>query len=146
MTVRSLVAMAALLLAASPAWAQDGPDPGAPAPAPAPVPAMSIDSLEHQAGEVAPGSTISHDFLVKNLGEAELRLGTDGNPGCGCLVASFPRSIPPGSQGVITLTMDVYREWAGHYVNKTALIVTNDPASPTARLTMRAKVAAIPES
>jgi hypothetical protein len=38
------------------------------------------------------------------------------------------------------LTVDIYAEWAGHNVNKSAVVMSNDPINPDIRVTIRAKV------
>jgi hypothetical protein len=85
---------------------------------------------------------VRHDFVVRNTGAAPLLI-SDVVPGCGCSVATFPSQVAPGGEGVITLVVDLYREWAGHDVNKSAVVLTNDPASPAVRLIMRATVLAL---
>jgi hypothetical protein len=128
--------------AANPPQAQGaGPqDPAAPGQDQAALaPAIRLESDDHDAGEASPGSSVSYDFVVFNDGQAPLLI-SDVVPGCGCSVASFPDKVAPGESGVVTLTVDLYKEWAGHNVNKAAVILSNDPASPATRITMRAKV------
>lgn len=134
-----VVAISLASLAISPAAAQDAQDEAASENAPAPV--IEIDAPEYNAGEATPGTTIAHDFIVRNTGAAPLLI-SDVVPGCGCSVATFPSTVHPGDEGVITLSVDLYREWAGHDVNKMAVILSNDPASPATKITMRAKVLA----
>jgi hypothetical protein len=150
------MAMALLALWPAPAGAQDASggaaanppqaqgaapqDPAGPGQdQPALAPAIRLQSDDHDAGEAKPGSSVSYDFVVFNDGQAPLLI-SDVVPGCGCSVASFPEKVAPGESGVVTLTVDLYKEWAGHNVNKAAVILSNDPASPATRITMRAKV------
>jgi hypothetical protein len=117
-------------LAQSPsAQAADGP----------PQPVIVMPEVEFLAGEVDPSSTISHEFLVKNEGPGDLVIDKVV-PGCGCSVASFTSFIPPGAEGKVYLTVDIYAEWAGHNVNKSAVVMSNDPINPDIRVTIRAKV------
>ncbi|MDR1658331.1 MAG: DUF1573 domain-containing protein [Deltaproteobacteria bacterium] len=103
------------------------------------APLMTIDEPSYFAGEARPGTTITHDYIIKNTGTAPLLI-EDVVPGCGCSVATFTKQIEPGGEGKITLTVDLYPEWAGHYVNKAAIIRSNDPINPTSNITIRAKV------
>ncbi|MDL2226956.1 DUF1573 domain-containing protein, partial [Deltaproteobacteria bacterium OttesenSCG-928-M10] len=60
--------------------------------------------------------------------------------GCGCSVADYDRTIEPGQTGKITITVKVYREWAGQNVRKAAWVLTNDPLNPQVRLIMVGRV------
>lgn len=104
-----------------------------------PPPIIRFDQNEFHAGEAKPGTTISHDFAIYNDGESDLIIH-DVVPGCGCSVATFPKTLAPGEKGVITLMVDLYSEWAGREVNKMAVVLSNDPAAPHTKITMRAKV------
>ncbi|MDR1677645.1 MAG: DUF1573 domain-containing protein [Deltaproteobacteria bacterium] len=103
------------------------------------APIISMSELEYQAGEVDPSTTISYQFLVKNEGTGDLIINKVV-PGCGCSVASFSGLIPPGGVGKVTLSVDIYAEWAGHDLKKSAVIMSNDPANPDTRITIKAKV------
>ncbi|MDR2443788.1 MAG: DUF1573 domain-containing protein [Deltaproteobacteria bacterium] len=105
------------------------------------IPVMRIDEEAFMAGEIKSGFTITHDFIVKNIGQAELII-RDVIPGCGCIVANFTPVINPGSQGTITLAVDVYPEWAGHEIDKAALVLTNDPVNPNTKIFIKAKIVA----
>jgi hypothetical protein len=98
-----------------------------------------VENPEWLAGDNKPGSTISHDFTIKNPGEADLFISAV-IPGCGCTVAKFSSLVPPGGEGKVTLSIDLYEEWAGRDVNKSATILSNDPVNPQQRVVVRAKV------
>ncbi|MDR2368445.1 MAG: DUF1573 domain-containing protein [Deltaproteobacteria bacterium] len=102
-------------------------------------PVIVIPEVEYDAGEVAPSSTVSHEFVVKNEGTGNLTINRVV-PGCGCSVASFTDFIPPGAEGKVYLSVDIYAEWAGHNVNKSAVVMSNDPVNPDIRVTIRARV------
>ncbi|MDR1050030.1 MAG: DUF1573 domain-containing protein [Deltaproteobacteria bacterium] len=102
-------------------------------------PKIVLPETDFDYGEAQPSTAITHEFLVRNEGEGNLAI-TDVVPGCGCSVVSFTNFIPAGHEGRITLTVDLYAEWAGHNVNKSATILSNDPENPTMRITMRARV------
>ncbi|MDR1298425.1 MAG: DUF1573 domain-containing protein [Deltaproteobacteria bacterium] len=102
-------------------------------------PKIVLPETDFDYGEAPPSTAITHEFLVRNEGEGNLAI-TDVVPGCGCSVVSFTNFIPAGHEGRVTLTVDLYAEWAGHNVNKSATILSNDPENPTMRVTMRARV------
>jgi hypothetical protein len=142
----SLLVLLALSLASCPLGAQGAADPNegpaaqAAAPEPdRPSPALYLPETEYEAGDVDPSSTVSHDFVVRNTGTAELII-KNVVPGCGCSVASFTSFIPPGGEGRVTLSVDIYAEWAGHNVFKSAVIMSSDAVNPDARITIRARV------
>ncbi|MDR0620580.1 MAG: DUF1573 domain-containing protein [Deltaproteobacteria bacterium] len=102
-------------------------------------PIIVMPEVEYLAGEVEPSSTVSHEFLVRNEGTGDLLIDKVV-PGCGCSVANFTAFIPPGAEGKVNLSVDIYAEWAGHNVNKSAVVMSNDPVNPDIRVTIRAKV------
>jgi hypothetical protein len=102
-------------------------------------PVIVMPETEYLAGEVDPSSTVSHEFLVKNEGDGDLIINKVV-PGCGCSVVAFTSFIPSGAEGKVTLTVDIYADWAGHNVNKSAVVMSNDPSNPDIRVTIRAKV------
>lgn len=52
-------------------WAEGGRGEQA---SPAGKPGISFDDLNHHAGEVWEGDVVSHDFIVKNTGTADLAI------------------------------------------------------------------------
>jgi hypothetical protein len=106
---------------------------------PGAAPSMALPETEFDYGEANPGTTITHDFVVKNEGTAPLLI-TDVVPGCGCTVTSFTSFIRPGGEGLVTMNVDLYKEWVGRDVNKAITVLSNDPTRPTTRLVMRTKV------
>ncbi|MDR1394950.1 MAG: DUF1573 domain-containing protein [Deltaproteobacteria bacterium] len=126
--------------AAGPAPGPDGSSLPAPAEISGPQPKIVLAETEFDAGDNPPGSSVTHDFAVRNEGEGELTL--EAVPGCGCTVANYDRTIKPGGSGVITMIVDLYDIWAGRKVNKAVTVTTNDPALPLVRLVMHAQVEA----
>ncbi|MDQ2855317.1 MAG: DUF1573 domain-containing protein, partial [Acidobacteriota bacterium] len=61
--------------------------------------AVPIDP-NSDAGTFAKGDKISHDFLIRNEGNAPL-LVTEARPSCGCTVADFDRTVSPGKVGQV---------------------------------------------
>ena len=149
---RTLVAgaLAAGVLAFGTAHAQDAKKP-AQAPAPAPVtkpgpvtsavdpngPKLVLNEDKHDVGTVAKGEMIKQTYVVKNAGKADLHI-TDVKPSCGCTVPEYDKVIKPGGEGKITLNVDT-KSFQGA-ISKSALIVSDDPASPQATIFLTANV------
>ncbi|MDR1083635.1 MAG: DUF1573 domain-containing protein [Deltaproteobacteria bacterium] len=102
------------------------------------LPRMIISETEFDARLNPPGSSVSHNFVVRNEGTDDLKL--EVVPGCGCTVTSFDGVIAPGAAGSILVTVDLYEAWAGHKVNKAVTVTSNDPENPLIRLIMHAQV------
>ncbi len=108
-----------------------------------PLPRLILEAPVFEAGDVRPGSEVTHEFTFKNEGRADLVI--EGvQAGCACLVSSFEPTIAPGETGRITLTLKVYPEWAGQTLRRTAWLLTNDPLSPQVRLVVGARI--LPET
>ena len=132
----SLLALVSLL-AVAPVLAQGKGKKGRAAPEPGPR--LSISETVFEAGEVPAGSRVSHDFIIKNTGQRELKILRVA-AGCGCTAASFDKSISPGQSGKVTVSVSYYEDWAGRQVKQSALLETNDPAARYTSLTVGAKV------
>ena len=99
-------------------------------------PQANLAVTDHDFGEVRLGQTVSHDFLVRNLGKgvlkverAELSLPN---------MALRSRPIGPGSEGRISLELKT-AGMAG-VVEAQAIVFFNDPVFPQAVLTLRGRV------
>ena len=95
---------------------------------------MQLIETTFDFDEVMEGSIVSHDFIVWNIGTAELKIDQVG-PTCGCLKADFDESIPPGEEGRITLTVD----FTAHEgpLERIVGVFTNDFDSPDATLSIK---------
>jgi hypothetical protein len=91
------------------------------------------------AGVSPPGTTLKHDFVLENVGGLPLSI-TSVVPGCGCTVASYDSFIPPGRTGKVTVSLDLYREWAGQEYLKVVTVISNDSETPRMRLGLRGRV------
>ena len=142
-------ALAAALAVAATAMAQDK-KPAAPAPAPAPAekpaaapaadpngPKLVLAEDKKDVGTVAKGETIKQTFMVKNGGKSDLHI-TDVKPSCGCTVPEYDKVIKPGAEGKITLNVDT-KNFQGP-ISKSALVVSDDPATPQATIFLTANV------
>jgi hypothetical protein len=101
------------------------------------APRAVTSSTSFSFGDVYRGEIISQIFVVRNNGDAELKL-TDFTTGCGCEVASWDKSIPAGKEGQATLEVQTVSQ-SGE-IFKTATLHTNDPERPTIVFTLTANV------
>lgn len=122
-------ATAALVLAGLPVAAQEAADATSGA-SPKAVIASPIADL----GEVSRGETTTHDFIIKNEGDAPLEI-TEVRPACGCTVAEYDEIIPPGGTGKVHAELDT--SGVSGAASKAITVFTNDPANPRLQLTLR---------
>lgn len=101
------------------------------------APRAVTPSTSFSFGDVYRGEIISQIFVVKNDGDAELKL-TDFSGTCGCEVTRWDRSVPPGKEGRATLEVQTVSQ-SGE-ISKTAILHTNDPERPTIVFTLTANV------
>lgn len=69
---------------------------GVPLEAPEPV---------HDFGKVVKGDHMVHTFVLRNTGDTPITL-SHVLPSCGCTVADFDRTIPPGGEGKVEAELD----------------------------------------
>ncbi len=106
-----------------------------------PFPKAEFDSRDHHFGQMAVGETGSHTFVLKNTGDAPLKVAS-GPSSCKCTVGKLElKEVPPGE------TVDVALEWhpPGQAMEfmQTATIWTNDPEQRQIELTITGQV--VPE-
>jgi Protein of unknown function (DUF1573) len=89
-------------------------------------------------GTVDRGETVTHDFVVRNEGDAPLEL-LEVRPGCGCTVASFDKVIAPGASGKVHAELDTSSIRSGSTM-KAISVVTNDPDNAQLQLTLMVKI------
>ena len=150
MTRRIVCSLAAVLVAAAamaqqpaPAAPQQPQPPAAAQKAPeAPQPAIDVVEKIKDFGTVPKGDKIRATFDVRNTGKAPLEI-TQVRPTCGCTVASFDRTIPPGGTGKIAAEVDT-TGFSGP-ISKAVLVFSNDPATPQVNLVIKADVRAFIE-
>lgn len=100
-------------------------------------PRVVIPEPVYDAGKVAKGEKISHDFVVRNDGEAPLEI-SDVRPACGCTVADFDDTIAPGETGSVRAVLDTMT-FDGP-ISKSITVFTNDPVNPKLQLAVKAEV------
>jgi hypothetical protein len=87
-------------------------------------PRVVIGEDRFDFGEVFEDRQLSHTFVIKNSGNAPLEI-SKVDPDCACTVANYARTIPPGGQGEISLSIkpfSVMRQF-----RKETKIFVNDP-------------------
>ena len=102
-----------------------------------PAPRLTLVEPLKDFGTVPKGEKITYAFQVKNTGNADLEI-IAAKPACGCTVADFDKIIKPGQTGKVTAHVDTV-SFAGP-ISKSVTLETNDPATPTAQLTISAIV------
>lgn len=88
-------------------------------------------------GTVPKGEKLDWNFQVHNSGTSDLEI-LSVKPTCGCTVAEFDKVIKPGQTGKIAAQVDT-AQFTGP-IAKAVMIETNDPAAPTAQVTISAIV------
>jgi hypothetical protein len=93
----------------------------------APAPRISLAETVHDFGKVFEDAPLTYTFTIRNAGGSPLEI-QDVDPDCACTVASYDRTIPPGGQGKITLTIKPYS--VVHQFKKQTKVQVNDPEHP----------------
>lgn len=88
-------------------------------------------------GTVPKGEKLDWAFQIHNSGTADLEI-LAVKPTCGCTVAEFDKVIKPGQTGKIAAHVDT-TQFTGP-ISKAVMIETNDPAAPSAQVTISAVV------
>jgi len=111
-----------------------------PAPAAKPVgPKIRFSEMVFDFGRVRSIDLPFHDFIVTNIGDAELEI-TSVVPGCGCTTAAdWDRKIQPGKTGRIPIQFNP-GQFNGLVTNKYISVSCNDPAKANYTLYLHATV------
>lgn len=133
---RGLVTALALSLALLSPSSRGQQQPAPPAPA---APRAIAPEPIWDAGIVARGAKVAHEFTLKNDGVEMLQL-REVRPSCGCTVVSFDAAIVPGGSGKVRVELD--SEGLTGAVAKEVTVFTNDAANPAIQLTLRATIRA----
>jgi hypothetical protein len=88
-------------------------------------------------GDIYKGEVISHIFVIKNEGTADLVI-KDFVGGCGCEIISADKVIPPGKEGKAQIEINTATQMG--QISKPATLRTNDPERPNIVLTLTANV------
>ena len=123
-SARPFVALALAFLIGAPLFAQGRPR-------------AVIDEPIVDVGVVAQGEPISHGFVIRNEGDAPLRI-SQVKPSCGCTVTEYPESIGPGEAGDILAVIET-TSFRGP-IAKSVRVFTNDVDSPRLNLVVKANI------
>lgn len=88
-------------------------------------------------GTVPKGEVLAWGFEIKNTGDSDLEI-LQVQPACGCTVADYDSVILPGKSGKVHAS--VKTETFNGPINKTVTILSNDPSTPSAIVTIKAVV------
>lgn len=105
-------------------------------------PHLYVPYAEFNFGDIYKGEIISHIFLIKNEGSADLVI-KEFVSGCGCEVIRADTLIAPGKTGQAMIEVNTSSQ-AGD-IMKLATLRTNDPERPNIVLTLLAKVLTSPD-
>jgi hypothetical protein len=103
------------------------------------TPRVSVPEAILDLGTVRPGSVTAGQFVIRNTGDAPLRI-LDITAHCGCTVAELSdRVIPPGGRVplAVTFTAGTKQEDVAKHID----VGTNDPVTPRVTLLIHARVA-----
>lgn len=100
------------------------------------APRMVIPKPVLDLGIVAPGLTPEMIFTIENQGDEPLTI--NARPTCGCTVASWDRTIAPGTSGQVRAVIDTAK-FRGK-VSKVIMVLANDPQTPSMQLVAKVEV------
>ena len=104
-----------------------------PFPAAAAAPQAAVPETAFDFGNITEDQPVTHTFVIKNTGTAPLHI-EEVDPDCACTVPKYDKSIPPGGEGGITLTIKPFSVL--HRFKKETKVRLNDPDQPVLYLTM----------
>ena len=138
MSKRIIVITLALLVAMTGAVSAQQPAASASVPsAEKAAPRLTVVDPVKDFGTVPKGEKLAWSFSIKNTGNADLEI-INARPACGCTVADFDKVIKPGQTGRVSANVDT-TQFSGP-ISKPVTLETNDPATPTAQITIQAIV------
>jgi uncharacterized protein DUF1573 len=108
--------------------------------APAPHAAAPFTSFDF--GDIYKGEIISHIFVIKNEGTADLII-KEFVGGCGCEIVSADKVIPPGKEGKAQVEINTASQFG--QIMKPATLRTNDSERPNIVFTLTANVLTSPD-
>ncbi len=87
------------------------------------TPKIQMDEESFDFGEMQQGESVTHDFVLKNIGDANLIISA-AKGSCGCTVPEWPKEpIAKGEQAIIKVTFNSAGKSGKQ--NKTVTLVTN---------------------
>lgn len=102
------------------------------------VAVISVENPEHDFGEMGPGGRDNCEFKFKNTGTATLEIDRVQST-CGCTVPELAKKdYAPGEEGVVKVSF--HAPSTKSKTTKHLYIISNDPETPRAELTIKADV------
>ena len=87
------------------------------------MPKIQMDEESYDFGNIMQGESVTHEFIVKNIGNAELLINS-AHASCGCAVPVWPKEpILEGEESKIKVTFNSVGKKGRQ--NKTVTLVTN---------------------
>ena len=102
------------------------------------APKLKFDNTVYDFGNIKQGESVTTDFVFTNTGKTELNI-RQTRASCGCTVSQPEKStLAPGESSTIKVTFNS----AGRrgIQQKSISVFSNDPANPTQRITIKARV------
>ena len=88
-----------------------------------PTPQIQMDEESFDFGEIQQGESVTHDFVLKNIGDANLIISA-AKGSCGCTVPEWPKEpIAKGEEAAMKVTFNSAGRSGKQ--NKTVTLVTN---------------------
>lgn len=101
-------------------------------------PKIEIENKVHNFGKVKEGTFVGHDYLIKNSGDAVLKL-TKIKASCGCTTTQPEKSeLQPGESTFLHVEFDTRRRQG--LEKKHVYVFSNDKQKPQVRLSFTANV------
>ncbi|MGB5157764.1 OS_HP2 family (seleno)protein [Desulfobacterium sp. N47] len=104
------------------------------------APVAVLKKAGFQFDPVIEGTVITHEFIIKNTGNAPLSI-EKVKTGCGCTTADYTKQIPPGAKGKISIKGNT-TGFAGRKFLKAIAVYTNDPKNRQLNLYFKGEVEA----
>jgi rhodanese-related sulfurtransferase len=99
---------------------------------------LGVDSATYDFGAVIEGTMVTHAFILRNGGNATLDIASV-RAACGCTTTALPTSsLAPGESVALEARVDT-SNFSGR-IMKEIYVDSNDPANPTAVLTVQGEV------
>ncbi len=102
------------------------------------APRVSIKESRFQFDPVLEGTIVEHAFKIANTGKAPLTID-NVRTNCGCTIADFTRTIPPGGVGHVVIKGNT-EGYGGEAFSKTIIIFCNDLQGPRPKLSINGRV------
>ena len=107
------------------------PAPNEEVPTPPDSPIVDLSQRKHDFGAVLFGMPVSHDFLIRNVGNHPLRI-LEAGPEDNCLHVDFDEEVAPGGVGSVSVSIDT--RYIRDRFSKTVTVTTDDANQPKIEL------------